>query len=513
MYLILLSLLGVILVFINTSSYGPGISSDGMEYISAADNLLRGQGFTNFHGGVYILWPPLYPLILAGLRLLTGLDVIVAGWILNAVTFGSIVYLAGVLFKICFPDGLAWPALGAFITLFSLSYLSLASNIASDSLFIVMVLAFFIACQRYLTNSGRAALAMMILLATLAPLLRFLGVCMMAAGALAVLVQQRRQPVKAIGLAALFGLGTSLPTLAWVIGRNYLHYGSLTGPRHFQDAYPLLNIAYCARMILRWFVPLNILNRLPLWLIPALLLAVLLLLAPRRYWASFFQKLRGPAFWPMLAFSALYLVIIILTTITFDHTHPYDDRFQAVLFTPVLILAFAMLQDLVIAPLRGRGLQIAGAMASGLVLLWSAYPVYVLWKYVGASLQEGEAVYNLYNARSFQASPVIQFLERHPLEAGAPVYSNDPEAVYLFARQNIEYSPRVAESARTDPAYLEEHYPSWPPEGVAYLVWFITPGDRRNFFTPEDLSGIADLEPLRVNEKAGGVYRVYSRAK
>jgi len=29
-YLITLSLLAVILVFINTSSYGPGISSDGM---------------------------------------------------------------------------------------------------------------------------------------------------------------------------------------------------------------------------------------------------------------------------------------------------------------------------------------------------------------------------------------------------------------------------------------------------------------------------------------------------
>jgi hypothetical protein len=319
--------------------------------------------------------------------------------------------------------------------------------------------------------------------------------------------------VRAFVLAAVFGLGTSLPTLIWIIGRNYLQYGSLTGPRHFQDAYPLLNIAYCARMILRWFVPLGVLNRLPLWLIPALLLAGLLLLASRRYWATFFQRLRGPAFWPMLAFSAMYLVIIILTTITFDHTHPYDDRFQAVLFTPTFILAFAVLQDLVIDPLRERGLQIAGAIATILVLLWSAYPVFITWKYVGASIAEGEAVYNLYNAHNFQESPVVQFLESHPLEPGVPVYSNDPEAVYLFARQNIEYSPRVAESARTDPAYLQEHYPGWPPEGTAYLIWFVTPGDRRNFFTPEDLAEISNVEPLFVAKQAGGVYWVESRVK
>jgi hypothetical protein len=168
------------------------------------------------------------------------------------------------------------------------------------------------------------------------------------------------------------------------------------------------------------------------------------------------------------------------------------------------------MQDLLIAPLRERGLQFAGTLAVVLVLLWSAYPVYILWKYVGASMQEGEAVYNLYNARLFQESPVIQYLGNHPLEPGVAVYSNDPEAVYLFARQNIEYSPRVPESERADPAYLSEHYPGWPVEGTAYLVWFVTTGDRRNFFTPEELEEIASLEPLRASERAGGVYRVHS---
>ena len=141
-YLLVLSIFGIALVFVNTSTYGPGISSDGMDYLSTADSLIHGRGFTNFHGGVYILWPPLYPLILAGLSIPTGLDTLIVGWILNAVAFGVTIFLSGVLLKICFPNRPAWQALGAALTLFFLSYVVLASNIASDPLFVVLVLGF-----------------------------------------------------------------------------------------------------------------------------------------------------------------------------------------------------------------------------------------------------------------------------------------------------------------------------------------------------------------------------------
>ena len=306
-YLSLLALLGVILVFINTSTYGPGVSSDGMEYLSTADNLTRGQGFTNFHGGVYISWPPLYPLILAGLNRLTGLDTFLAGWILNALCYGVTIFLAGILLKLCFPDRIAWAALGALLTLFFLSYLVSASNIASDPLFIVLLLAFFIACHHYLTASSRIALWSMLFLAALSPLQRFLGVCVVMVGVLVVFARHRDAPFKAAGKALVFGLAASLPTLVWVIGRNYRLYGNLTGPRHLYQAFLLENMAYCVRQMLRWFVPISVINQLPLWLIPALSLLVLLLLARRRHWSTIFKRLSGSPHWPMLAFSTSVL--------------------------------------------------------------------------------------------------------------------------------------------------------------------------------------------------------------
>ncbi len=510
-YLFIVSALGVILVFITTSAYGPGISSDGMEYISAADNLLRGQGFTNFHGGPYILWPPLYPMILAGLRLLTGVDVIVAGGILNAISMGLILFLTGILMKICFPDNPVWPLLGVFICFLSASYLTLAANIASDSLFIAMLLAFLIACHSYLTHSSRSALFFMIVLAALAPLQRFLGVCLVAVGALAILAKHWNSPRKALAGAFVFGLGVSVPILVWVIGRNYLQYGSLTGARHFQDAYPLLNIAYHTRMILRWFIPLSVLNRLPAWFPPAVVLVGLLLLRRNANWTALSARLKSPAYWPMIVFSIVYLLVLIPTTITFDHTHPYDDRFQIVIFTPVLILVFSVLQETVINPLKERGWQFAQILTTLFFLLWSIYPIALLQAYVKDSIENGEALYNLYNHRRFQESPVVGYLREHPLDPSLPVYSNDPEAAYLFTRQVTHYSPRDFENNERDDEYLHAHYRGWPEEGIVAWVWFTTRGDRRNFFNPGDLEEIAFVEALFTYEQAGGVYVVRSR--
>jgi hypothetical protein len=482
-----------------------------MEYIAAADSLLRGEGFLNFQGEVYILWPPLYPLLLAGAHLLSGLDVIAAGWVLNALAQGATVLLTGVVMRLCFPDTLIWPAFGAFLSVVSVSYLSLASNIASDTLFTLMALAFFIACQRYLVTSSRGWLAAMLVLAALAPLQRFLGVCVVATGALVVLVQYRKQPLKALVGAVVFGILASLPTLLWVLGRNYALYGNLTGPRHLQDAFPLLNLAYCTRMLLRWFVPLSVINRLPLWVIPALLLAVLLLLGRQRHWVAFLRRIALPEQWPMMVFSALYLLIIILTTITFDHTHPYDDRFQSVIYAPFLVFNFTLLQELVLAPLRERGLRLAQPLAALLLLVWTIYPLSILREYVQQSLREGEAIYNLYNARTYLESPVVRYLRANPLERDVQVYSNDPEAAYLLTRSTTLYSPRDRYDQSRSDENLHAQYRGWPEEGKAYLIWFFVRGDRRNFFTPADLEEITGIETLFAVPQGGGVYRIQGR--
>jgi hypothetical protein len=213
----------------------------------------------------------------------------------------------------------------------------------------------------------------------------------------------------------------------------------------------------------------------------------------------------------VVAFTILYLLTVIPTTIAVDHTSPFDDRFQVVVFTPILILAFTALKELVFTPLRESGFNLVLPITATALLIWSIYPIYGLWKYVNGSIQIGEAIYNEYNGSRVHEAPIMEYLEAHPFDQGVALYSNDPEAIYLYVRRFVEYSPRVGWNRSRDEAYLREQYTGWPAEGKAYLVWFITPGDRRNYYSPEELEKIAFVEPEYLPPDTSGIYKVLPR--
>src|SRR5512147_1370559 len=87
MALAVLALLALAFGLITTSKYGAGVSSDAVRAMSTAEGLLGGRGFVDFVGSPYVLWPPLYPMLLAGLSLATTLDVFHAAWFLNLLLF------------------------------------------------------------------------------------------------------------------------------------------------------------------------------------------------------------------------------------------------------------------------------------------------------------------------------------------------------------------------------------------------------------------------------------------
>ena len=73
-YLALLSLVGLGFILMVTHKYGAGVSSDAARNLATAESLLQGKGFVDMLGGPFVLWPPLYPLLLAGLSWLTTME-------------------------------------------------------------------------------------------------------------------------------------------------------------------------------------------------------------------------------------------------------------------------------------------------------------------------------------------------------------------------------------------------------------------------------------------------------
>src|SRR5512133_2994729 len=102
-YLLLLSVLGMVLVFLVTYKFGPGISTDGAKYLSTAQNLLEGKGLNDYLNDPLTQFPPFYSLLIAGISLVTRLDVFLAAQYLNILTFGLVIWLAGYFFYKIFP--------------------------------------------------------------------------------------------------------------------------------------------------------------------------------------------------------------------------------------------------------------------------------------------------------------------------------------------------------------------------------------------------------------------------
>src|SRR5215211_7081564 len=103
-FLSILAVIAMILCGVATAKYGAGVSSDSTKYLSVAQSLLIGNGLYDHKGAPLLSWPPLYSIILAGLSMLTGLDVFVAGWYFNVFLMGLNVFLSGVIFARVFPE-------------------------------------------------------------------------------------------------------------------------------------------------------------------------------------------------------------------------------------------------------------------------------------------------------------------------------------------------------------------------------------------------------------------------
>ncbi len=100
--IIISSVVSVFLLFNATKNWGPGYSYDSIGYLSAARNTIEGLGLRIYAGDPLVLQPPLYPLFLALIALLSGKDPIVFMQFINCLFFGLTIFLTGCLSQVVF---------------------------------------------------------------------------------------------------------------------------------------------------------------------------------------------------------------------------------------------------------------------------------------------------------------------------------------------------------------------------------------------------------------------------
>jgi hypothetical protein len=506
-FLATLAMLAILLCGVVTSKYGAGISSDSTKYLSVAQNLLEGNGLVDHKGAPLLSWPPLYSMILAGLSLITGLDVFVAGWYFNVFLYGLNVFLSGVIFYRVFLEKRLYAYLACLFVFLSLSALRIHADISSDPFYLTLTLGFLIAVDDYVRKRSYRAFAWMVLFSVLAPLQRYVGLAIAVTAEIVILIENRKSIRIWLRDGFILGFLSVLPIGWWLIVHNMIMHGSLWGLAS-QPVDVSENISLALTKMLHWFFPyltflMPILTR-PLILLAAL--ALILFFINRndkengRAWARSFMI---PSVYPMMVYAAVYFIALALTVITNDHRDLFSDRYYVILLVPVTILIFLTFDQLVLPYLNLSSRQIQTALIL-VFALWAIYPVYSTQEYLREASREGEpSGANMFNNRTYHDMPMVAEMQK--LRAEQPqetFYSNYVDAVWFYTRKPVSLLPFVND----DPVTA---YAGWPYNNPGYIIWF-EPNEYKHYLAPQKIAEFANVT-LIYHGRDGEIYHVQAR--
>lgn len=483
----------MVLLLVVTSGFGIGISSDSVSYIAVAQNLARGKGFLDYSGNPYLYWPPLYPLLVGVIFRLTGIPVMTITLAINALALGGVILATAILLKRCFPENDRWWYFGILASWVYLGYYSLAANIGTDLLYILLQLFFCLVGQDLLERNRKSEMLYLSLLAALGALLRWVGLALVTAEGLFILIAFGRKFRSAVLYSLIYCGSAAMPAIAWIFGRNYLLYGTLFGTQNQEYVSVIQNLTFSLERITQWFIPISAIRWIDPRLIVLCILVILLLINRVNNWKRWGKRLLNIQVVAVILPVVVYFLAMIVTAVSADHYETFDDRYQAPMFLAILVVLFVTLDELVLVHFHGRWQKIVTLALTPLFLIWLIYPANRLFEFALSSNQNGVIFYNVYNTRAMWEMPLVERLKS--LDPSLPVYSNYSKGIFLFTGREVQRSPSDQDNYHADPDNLPKQYPHWPPEGSAYLVW-LNMHDNPAYFDPDDLGTIASLTRL-----------------
>ena len=219
--LVLLALVGVVLILFSTNRWGAGLSPDSVGYIGTARHLIRGAGFITYDGSPTVVWPPLYPALLALVGGIFGTDPLLLADILNALIFGLIVYLGGLLALKHLSSFPAFALVGTLAIVFSKPLFQVSVMAWSEPLFICFVLLSLIFAHSYLAKNDVTSLILFSSAVALSSLTRYIGITLILWGTLIILIFHRDSLKNRIAHLSLFTLISAFPLGLWPVALTY----------------------------------------------------------------------------------------------------------------------------------------------------------------------------------------------------------------------------------------------------------------------------------------------------
>lgn len=500
--LFLISAAGMTLVWLIIRPHGIGLSPDSVGYISIARNLISGKGAIDFYNKPFVIQPPLYPGVLATLSILFSKDPLLVAPYLNAALFGLTVFLSGWLLFLYLPERIVC-VYGTILTILSVPLLGVSQMAWSELLFIVFTLLFFLFLNRYLTTKRGIMLLLSALAVSAASLTRYAGIVLIPTGLLALLFfANKNNSFQMIKTLASFTLISTFPLGLWLF-RNYLFSNTWVGPRAPSQYTLSQNLLFTMETYFKWFLPNYVVERERWLLFSVSGLGILsAFFVPWKqtegHWSMTIPK---PTQLALIFFLFFYIGLVIAAS-TLSALDQIGTRLLAPTYVPLVIVILGTLSSVY---KNEKGWKTVSSIVLGLAA------VIMLGKPLKATIDAFKKKDGIgYNSRRWRESSTIQFLQEHSHLVGcSPIYSNEPEALYIVANLSASLSPvkREYNSPPNRNRTIRDLRGNWPDQNGAILVWFEN-SDRNYLFTREEVLSITD-STLLFRSEDGLVYKLF----
>lgn len=426
--------LSTILVWITSSKFGLGYNPDGVTALATARNLLY-HGIFHSHEMLYVLWPPLFPLLQAGGGML-GIDPSTVARIINAVSYGGMIGLATwVVTHIC--QTRLGIVLGTITTFLAFPTLRESIEAGTEPLFGLLILGFIVAAAQYLRQATHFQLWIIASLAALACLQRYAGITLVAAGGLMILGQitwkrsQWTSPSRQTWTHFIwFGLASLAPVGLWLT-RNFFLTKTITGPRSEGDLRIGKSIYSFLESLTEWLIPV------PFPLTYKLTLTILLIITlffiihlwkskPRYKYLNYSHALIF-----CLSITVGAYALLIITTGAIRASDLPNRRLLMPIYLPTMLLV------LIYADAAYERLRINAATVLRWVLalghvIWIAGAGIVLSTYITVRADQGAGGYS---TKAWQTSETASWVRQRSINP--PIASNERHALYALTEKHL----------------------------------------------------------------------------
>jgi len=490
---------GLVLWF-SISKYGLGISTDSVHLLFAGLNLSEGRGLFSFDGSFVSLWPPLYPILLAFIHMLTGQDLFVSATVLQILSFMIISICLSVLFLKIFSGNFLFAVMANVLSDAGIVVLATFRIVGSDYVHLMFVVVFVLLAGHYIEHDNPRVFAAMFAVGMLAALQRYIGIAAIATGAAVVFFFQGKNLPGRIVKSLLMGL-SMLPAGIWLVitSRSI----ERRPPIGFGD-----NFETFSRAVLDWFIQTNAMKSslqfytASLWIFVAGLILLVILTARRNPLSSFAI--------PILLYGALYL-LALFGSASITYFNKLEGRFLLPLYIPFVALLVLAADALVYfgGRLGSQALRhiftigSTGALmiATGL-LLRTSLPLAVESHRTGAP---GE---NAFNTKEWRDNSVMKYWLGHPPQGDYLLFSNYPDGIAFHTWHNCYGSPRKFSGPYGKVEFPVTQYSSelFASGQAVYIIW-IEPNVYSYYYPVDELTPIANIDPVYTAED-GGIYRL-----